>query len=520
MFLIKENTFMNITSHPWISSLFLISLCMTAVLIGYHETFKYLSEILRSNGAFSYGYLVIPISVWLIWRQRTVFAILRPNPNLIPLILIFLLGLIWLTSSILQFKYIEQLSAIGLLIAIVWCILGNSVFKPLAFPLCFLLYLAPPVTIHNQLVPIMMDITSDITEILLEKTGVVFNREGTTFYLSTGSWYVAPACSGTQYLISSIIMGSVFAYIAYKSWIKRVAFISISILIPIIGNSLRVYGTIMLGHMRNIQSALYFDHVFYGLIFFGLMMTGTLFIGSFWWEEERGVEAKPKNHITREAINNGYNKIFNLNLIKTGVLAVLLIAIWPAFKHEIQEAIPAANKNLKIPLNIGGWSADFDRSLTWYPVITKATSERFQTYKKGNNKIMLYIGELKPFSNISDISPFGSIRNLEGQMKIIRRRVLLQNHSFDVNERDTQTIDLKSGKIQPLLAWYWFHIDKTNTVNSSKVKVIEALSAIKGAAKPVYLVILVTPIKHDIEESRRLLLSFLHDTLPGIENNL
>ncbi len=520
MFLYKENSFLNIARHPWASSLFVISLCITAALIGYHETFKHLEKILRSNGAFSYGYLVFPISIWLVWRQRYMFSILRPNPSPKPLIFTFLLGSFWLISSLLEFKYIEQLSAIGILISIIWCILGDPAFKPLIFPLFFLLYLAPPVTIHNQLVPILMDITTDIAEFLLEKTGIVFHREGTTLYLSTGNWYVAPACSGTQYLISSIITGSVFAYIAYRSWFRRTVFISISILIPILGNGLRVYGTIILGNMRNIQLALYFDHVFYGLIFFGLIITIMLFIGSFWWEGKNAAETKYEDHIIKEITDNTYNKIFNYKLIKTGALSILLIAIWPAFKHEIQEARPAANKNLKIPLNIGGWSADFDRSLTWYPVITKATSERFQTYKKGNNKTMLYIGQLKPFSNISDISPFGSIRNLEAQMKIIRRRVLLPKANLKVNEKDTQTIDLKSGKIQPLLAWYWFHVDKTNTVNSSKVKLVEALSAIKGATKPVYLIILVTPIKHDIEESRRLLLSFLQDTLLDVQNNL
>ncbi len=511
--------FVSRINNSWIVSLIVLFLCIVAVLILYEETFVEMVEIWRDHGAFTYGYLILPISLWLLWRKRTNLSYLNPNPELRGLLLLLIFCVVWLIADLLGFSYIKQLASVALLISLFLCVLGASVFKHMLFPLLFLLFLAPPVGLHNYLVPIMMEVSADIAEFLLQITGVSVYREGTTLHTPTGNWYVAPACSGTQYLITSIIIGCVFAYIAYKNNNKRLVFISISALLPIIGNGLRIYSTIMLGALSGLNVAITFDHVFYGLIFFGIIVSVMFFIGSFWWEYDSSDNAKYQSCKTKES-NNIFMSSNIYNVIKTGVFVVLISLSFPLVAHKIKHDFTQQPARINIPLAMAGWKVNYEKSSAWYPVIEQARSEMYQSYIKGDKEVVLYVGELEPFFDVSKVSPAGSVRNIESQLKIVERRLTLPIGDFDVKEKVVNSIDINSGGIKKLVIWYWYLFDKTNTINDTEVKVLETISALKGDRKRTYLIVVASPIKSDIQSARLALFSFIYDTLYELEMSL
>ena len=63
-----------------------------------------------------------------------------------------------------------------------------------------------------------------------------------------GLWEVAEECSGVRYLIPAFALGCVYAYQMYSSRRRRIAFVLISSLAPVIGNGIRAYGVVMLTH--------------------------------------------------------------------------------------------------------------------------------------------------------------------------------------------------------------------------------------------------------------------------------
>ena len=56
-------------------------------------------EIWDRSETFTHGYLILPISVWLIWRQREVLAQIQPRPDLRGLVLLALGGASWLLAD-------------------------------------------------------------------------------------------------------------------------------------------------------------------------------------------------------------------------------------------------------------------------------------------------------------------------------------------------------------------------------------------------------------------------------------
>src|SRR5206468_6688395 len=111
-------------------------------------------------------------------------------------------------------------------------------------------------------------------------------REGNYFTIPSGSWSVVEACSGVRYLIASFMVGTLYAYLSYRSTARRAAFIAASLVVPIVANWLRAYMIVMLGHLTNNRLAVGADHLVYGWIFFGIVMALLFWIGSRWRQDE------------------------------------------------------------------------------------------------------------------------------------------------------------------------------------------------------------------------------------------
>ena len=115
----------------------------------------------------------------------------------------------------------------------------------LAFPLLFLLFAVP---FGEVFIAPLIEFTADFTVAAVQLTGIPVLRNGTRFDLPTGSWSVVEACSGVRYLISSVTLGCLYAYLTYRSTTRRALFVALSIVVPIIANGLRAYMIVMIGH--------------------------------------------------------------------------------------------------------------------------------------------------------------------------------------------------------------------------------------------------------------------------------
>ncbi len=62
-----------------------VLLMLTAL---FWPTFYSMAEVWERSETFTHGYLIFPISAWLIWRQRDVLARIQPRPDLRGLILL------------------------------------------------------------------------------------------------------------------------------------------------------------------------------------------------------------------------------------------------------------------------------------------------------------------------------------------------------------------------------------------------------------------------------------------------
>src|SRR5690606_22417596 len=96
------------------------------------------------------------------------------------------------------------------------------------------------------------------------------------------------------YLIASITLGALYAYLTYRSWKRRLLFVIAAMIVPVFANGGRAYMIVMIAHLSDMKLALGVDHYIYGWVFFGLVMLLLFWIGSFWREDEQPAPGRPE----------------------------------------------------------------------------------------------------------------------------------------------------------------------------------------------------------------------------------
>lgn len=271
----------------WRMPLVFTALVLGGMTAGYWGTLRSMVAIWARSETFAHGFLVLPIVLWLVWRQREELAGLIPRPDHRALWAALPVGLLWLAGSLAGSNAATQFALVALAAVGVWALLGRQVAGRLAFPLGFLFFAVP---FGEFLLPVLMEWTARFTVLGLRLTGVPVYREGLEFVIPSGNWSVVEACSGIRYLIASVMVGTLFAYLNFRSLHRRLAFVAVSMGVPLVANWVRAYLIVMIGHVSGNRLATGVDHLIYGWVFFGVVV-GLLFLAGSRFREESGAAA-------------------------------------------------------------------------------------------------------------------------------------------------------------------------------------------------------------------------------------
>ncbi len=263
----RKNRFLEALASPAVVR---VSLALLAVVVVYWSSFQAMAGIWLRSDTFAHGLIVAPFALYLVYGHRREALAATPARTYWPgLLLVGSLSLLWLVARYLSVNVVEQFAAVASISAAVLALAGVRVLRVIAFPLAFLLFAVP---FGEFLIPLLMEVTADMTTLLLQLTGFPVYRTGLFIAVPGGDFEIAKACSGIRYLIASIVLGTIFAYLTFTTWRKRLIFIGFSVLVPIIANGIRAYLIVVLASTSGMKLAVGIDHFIYGWVFFGLVM--------------------------------------------------------------------------------------------------------------------------------------------------------------------------------------------------------------------------------------------------------
>ena len=309
--------------------------------------------------------LLIPFILgWLIvLRGREVLRV-TPQGWWPGLVLFGGAGLVWLLGNFAGLSLATQLGVVLMAQASVLTLLGPRASAALLFPLAYMLFFVPA---GDELIPTLQTITASMTMTLLGWSGVPAHIEGVFITTPAGYFEVAEACSGVKFLIAMIAYGALVANVCFRSWSRRIAFMGLSIAMPILANGIRAWGTIFIAEHRGIEFAAGFDHIFYGWIFFAVVMA--LVMALAWRFFDRAID---DCMIDAETINdNALLARLSDFAIRQGrglaVMTALALSVtgWGLWASQLEAAVP---KQIALP-EVAGWrQVDYTPLVPWRPL--------------------------------------------------------------------------------------------------------------------------------------------------------
>ncbi len=225
---------------------------------------------------FSHGFLVLPISLYLVWVKRD--RLMSPSSPSNWGLLLLAFGLILLLSGRLAAEYFTQRLSIPVVIAgLVLFLSGKEHLKAVAFSIIFLFLMIPLPSIIMQKITFPMQLfVSHWAAQSLELLGIPVLLEGNIIHLPNTALNVAEACSGIRSLVSLLTVGTLFAYFKTKILWQRLLIIIAALPITMVVNVFRVAFTGVLSYKFGQQAAERF-HELSGFILF--LMAAAMFYG-------------------------------------------------------------------------------------------------------------------------------------------------------------------------------------------------------------------------------------------------
>ena len=498
---------------PWRPALAAWALLVAAVLFCLRDTAVAMVTIWMRSETFTHAFLVPPISAWLAWRQRHLLAALTPRPAAWALAAMAVVALSWLLGELVAVNSVTQLALVALLVLTVPAVLGTEVARQLVFPLGFLFFAVP---VGEFLMPQFMDWTADFTVLALRATGIPVYREGLQFVIPSGAWSVVEACSGIRYLIASLTVGTLFAYLNYRTWQRRWAFVGVSILVPIVANWLRAYIIVMLGHLSGNKLAVGVDHLIYGWLFFGVVIALMFLVGARWAqppaEPTAAAPRAPGRPAARPAVAWGH-----------AVAGAVLVALAPAWAAHVTPTGAGAAVRLELPDRLAaGWAAGAALpTQTWEPAYRNPSARSDARYAKGELAVGLHVAYYR------DQDYERKLVSSENVLVVSKDDDWAQVARGARRAATAPPLALRTAELRPtrssgpgdegrLVVWYFYWVDGRLTASDHLAKVYGALGRLFGHGDESAAVFVYAP-KTAPGGAEAALDAFLRENLPAIE---
>ena len=255
-----------------------IAVVVVAIGLAYAPVMRDLVPIWTSVPYYSYGMLVPAFSAFALWDSRRELAGVwaarpRPRPALTWIGLVIVgaaalalgtrLGSLSLATASLPF--VLSGAALG--------ILGPVGFRAVAFPIAFLVCMAPlPATALEVLSLPMQYGAAAFTAGALHVLGIPVVRDGLFLHMQALTIHVTEACNGLRFLLAMTVVGVAVAWATQRTWRGRLAVMGLALLTAIAANMLRVTLTAVLGHRFGLGAATGGIHVVYGKVVYLAML--------------------------------------------------------------------------------------------------------------------------------------------------------------------------------------------------------------------------------------------------------
>lgn len=452
----------------------------------YRDTLVSIVQKWQDDAAFSHGILILPISLWLAWRKRAELPAVPFRPSWLGVIGAVLCVAAWIVARGSGVRVIEQFAVVAMVPAIVLATLGLRATLVLIFPLAFLFFMVP---FGRGIVPLLMQFTADVAAVALQWTGVPVLRSYMYISIPGGYFEVARACSGLNYFVTSLVLGTLYAHLTYRTWRKRLMCVAAFIVLPVLLNGLRVYFTILVSHLTDMRYGPGTEHVTFGRIFFVVMMLVFFWIGRRWHDDN--LLTTHGTHRARAVPRGSWAAWLPLPVAALAMMAGP--TLYAASIAQAKAHLADTESLVAFPNAVEAWAGPVDATGRWRPLYRGGLVERQARYMSPvAESVDVFVAvyglgtslgaEMISYSNVISAYERGSLAFDERREIELAGDLTLAVRELVIDDGQTER-----------LVWQWFVVGDRPVVSQFAVKALEAVAFVTRGADSERIVTLSTP---------------------------
>jgi exosortase A len=450
----------------WLVASFSLVICATTILALVKDDIAHAISIWIDTPTYSYCFLILPISLWLIHRRRDAWLALEPRPSPWGVAAVAAASIAWLVGDIAGLAELRQFAVVGLIDGMVLAFLGPRVCRALLLPLLYLFLLVPTGTI---LLAPLQAVTTTLTVHLLRLSGFLLFVEGTTLEAPHGIYIVAPGCAGLNFFLASLALSLLYGDLLYRSTVKKVACVLIALGLSVLANGVRVYGIFAITEVSQRRIDIASDHLLYGWGFFSLVLMAAMAVGHRFADplhlSRAGALAGIHNDSRAKragspVLEPARTPALLKNSSKTPALPVprlaatfaavlgLVIITQGAARSAVPPLAEPLNVSIALPPVVGGWRQEVANT-DWLPSGAPAASQQRWAFIKGNHRVDLVLAYVWRQRDGQRLPPLQDWITAKDAWTASEPRALRQGRDAVVQQLS------RLGRRRLVYSWYW-----------------------------------------------------------------
>jgi exosortase len=224
---------------------FLYGVLSTGIfLFLYLPMFLSLVQAWMRSDVYSHGFLILPISLYLIWTRRGDLRTNPCGPSRAGIPVLMLWAVLYILGKGAEISTFERASIIPFLLGCALVLGGRKIAGIMTFPVLFLIFMIPiPSEIYSSLTNPLAILATTCSVNIMHLVSVPVCQEGNLIILPTCTLEVMDVCSGVRSLISIIALAVLIGYRAFSSTLETLCLLALSVPISLAGNIARITAT-------------------------------------------------------------------------------------------------------------------------------------------------------------------------------------------------------------------------------------------------------------------------------------
>lgn len=231
---------------------------------------------------YSHGFLIIPISAYLIWKKRAELKEVHLETCNWGLLLMLGSLLLFIGGVAGMEFFTTRVSMIGLLAGVILYLAGWRFLRAIWFPLAFLLFMIPVpyILYYSATFPLQL-LGTKVASGVIGLLGIPHLRQGNIIHLPDNySLEVAEACSGLRSLVTLLALAALIAYFFQRTKPRALILFFSAIPIAIAANIFRITVTAIGAYGISRKFAEDYIHELSGMIVFAFSLICLLILSS------------------------------------------------------------------------------------------------------------------------------------------------------------------------------------------------------------------------------------------------